>query len=140
MNDAYFPIGTNEPMFTVGTRPRTDSLFCCPKYNLSIIRMELFPHDRYVHGAHLWRQSKDAVGFFRPDHLICFKVPYPVAKMGNALCFFEPGFAFSQIPRHGMVGFLCALQFRDVLNGTEQLAGLSGCLIVRIARYRTPKL
>src|SRR5690242_687174 len=103
MDDAYFPIGTNEPMFTVSTRPGTDSLFCCPKYNLTIIRMKHLPHYRYVHRTHLGRQPKDAVGFFRPDHLICFKIPYPVAKMGNALGFFEPSFAFLQIPGQGMV-------------------------------------
>jgi hypothetical protein len=119
MDDAYFPAWTNQPMFTVSPRPRTDSFFRCPKYNLSIIRMKHFPHYRYIHGAHLGHQPKDAVGFFRPDHLIRLKIPYPVAKMGNTLGFFEPSFAFLQIPGQGMVGFLCALCFRDVLNGTE---------------------
>src|SRR6202035_1366179 len=116
MDDTYFPIGTNEPMFTVSTRARTNSLVCCPKHSLSVVRMDRFAHFRYIKGAHLWHQSKDAISFLRPDHLIRLKVPYPVAKMGNALGFFEPSFAFLQIPGQGMVGFLCALQFRDVLN------------------------
>src|SRR3984893_5654094 len=133
MYDAHFPVGTKKPMLKVSALPRTNSFFCCPKYSLSVVRMEHFAYYRYVHGSRLRHQPKDAVGFLRPDHLIGLKIPYPVAKVGNALGFFEPGFAFLQIPGQGIAGFLCALYFRDVLNGAEQPASLSGCLIVWIS-------
>ena len=42
-------------MLTVGARPGTNSLFCCPKYGLAIVGMEHFAYHRYVEGAALWR-------------------------------------------------------------------------------------
>src|SRR5258708_272280 len=100
-------------MLTISARPRTNSLFCCPKYSLSIIGMDHFAYFRYVNGSRLRHQSKDAGGFLRPDHVIRLKIPYPVAKVGNALGLFEPGFAFLQIPGQDLTGVPCRHQLTD---------------------------
>ena len=57
-------------------------------------RLPRIVEESHGEGAFLWRQPKDAIVFVRPDHAIRLKVPYPIADMGNALGFFEPGFAF----------------------------------------------
>src|SRR5580658_8959870 len=132
MDYAHFPIGTKEPMLTVGACPRTNSRLSCPKYSLSIIGMDHFFYFRNIKGANLRRQSKDAIGFLRPNHLTRLKIPYPVAEVSDALRFFEPIVAFSQISRQSMASFLCLLQFRNVLDGTEQPVGLSRCAILDI--------
>src|SRR4029077_9376738 len=139
MDDAHFPIGTKEPMLTVGARPRTNGLFCCPKYSLSIIGMDHVPYFCNVKGAHLWRQPKDAIGFLRPNHLIRLNIPYPVADVSDELRLFEPILAFLQISRQSMASVLCALQIRNVLNGTEQPVGLSRCPVLQVTGRRAPE-
>src|SRR6266478_3093793 len=57
--DAQFPVGTNDPVFTVGALARTNGLFRGPKYILSIFRVDYFAHYRQVNGALLWRQPQD---------------------------------------------------------------------------------
>src|SRR5579871_4060153 len=53
--DAHFPVGTNDPVFTVGALPRTNGFFRGPKYILSIFWVDYFAHYRQVNGAFLWR-------------------------------------------------------------------------------------
>src|SRR5579863_9522330 len=106
-------------MLTIGTRSRANSLISCPKHGLPIIRMDHFAYFRDFEGARLRRESKDAVGFFGPDHLIRLKIPNPIAEVGNALRFFEPLFALFQISRQSMACFFGELQFCYILNGAK---------------------
>src|SRR5260370_2393441 len=97
MYDAHLPVRAEEPMFTVGARPRSNSLLSGPKHSLAIVGVEHITYCRYVHRAYLRPQSKDPAGFIRPDHLIRFKIPYPVTEVGYALGFLQPSSAFLQV-------------------------------------------
>src|ERR1700722_5233090 len=140
MDNAHFPIWADESMLTVGARSRTNSLLRCPKYSLTIVGVEHFAHCRYIHRGFLRSQSKDSGCFLRPDNAIRIEIPNPVAKVGYALGFLQPSSAFLQVSGQGMPGGLGALQFCDVLNGTEQPVGFSGFPFARISRQRAPKL
>src|ERR1700733_13503762 len=140
VDNANFSVGTKYPVFAFSAPARTNGLFCGPKDIVSILRVDHFAHCRNINGAFLWGQPKDAVIFVRICHVIVLKIPPPGAYVGNALAFVERGFAFLQFAVQDLEFFLCAFAFRDVLNGTEQPASLSGYLIVRISRQRTPKL
>jgi hypothetical protein len=119
MDYPHFPIWTKEPMLTIGTLSRANCLTRYPEHGLSIIGMDHFAYFRDIEGARLRRESKDAVGFLGPDHLIRLKIPNPVAEVGNSLRFFEPLFALFQISRQSMASFLGVLQFCNVLNGAK---------------------
>src|SRR5579871_3590788 len=140
MNNAHFAIWAKEPMFAFDARVGTDSLFSYSKHFVPVIGMHHVPYSRYVKRTRMRHQSKDAKCFIGPDHVIRFEIPNPVADVSNALRFFEPLSAFLQISRQSMTRFLRMLQFRDVLNRSEQPVGLSRRCIFRVARQGAPKL
>src|SRR6201995_2067931 len=97
MYEAHFAIGAEEPMFTVGARPRSDSLHCFPKHSLAIVGVDHFADCHDIHRVYLRRQPKDSAGFLRPDNTIRIKIPDPVAEVGYALGFLKPSSALLQV-------------------------------------------
>jgi len=97
MYDAHLPVRAEEPMFTVGARPRSNILLSGPKHSLAIVGVEHVTYCRYIHRAYLRRQPKDSGCFLRPDNAIRIEIPYPVAEVGYALGFLQPSSAFLQV-------------------------------------------
>src|SRR5260370_3406740 len=79
MYDAHLPVRAEEPMFTVGARPRSNSLLSGPKHSVAIVVVEHVTYCHYIHLAYLWRQPKDCGCFLRPADAIRSQIPLPVA-------------------------------------------------------------
>src|ERR1700730_16661897 len=94
VDSADFAVGTNDTMFSDRARFTMKRLLSCPKNKLAIFGMDHFANQRHVYGTFLRIEPIDAVEFVRPSHSILEEVPVIVANAGDALRFFNPGFAF----------------------------------------------
>src|ERR1700732_4037805 len=94
VDSAHFPTGANDAMFSVRAHFAMKGHLSCPEDKLSIFRVDHFANHRPVYGTFLRPQPIDAVQLVGPSHAVRNEVPIIMADMGDALCFFKPGFAF----------------------------------------------
>src|SRR5580658_1496213 len=94
VDSPHFPIGAQDAMFSVRAHFATEGLLSCPEDKLSIFRVDHFTNYRHIYWALLRTQPIDAVQLVGPSHAIRNEVPVIMADVGDALCFFKPGFAF----------------------------------------------
>src|SRR6202040_1869081 len=73
---AHFPIGTNDPKFSVGTHSGKKVLVYSPVERPAIFRVDHLAYRRQIHRTFLRSKAKDAVGFVRPDHDIRLEIPF----------------------------------------------------------------
>ena len=75
----------------------TNGLLSGPENMVAIVRVHHFANHRHINRTFSRSQTVNAIEFVRPGHAIRDEVPIIVAHVGNALGFFEPGFAFLQV-------------------------------------------